>query len=145
VPGPVALRVPITPAEVPKFIVLEPGGGVRLDVDLPTPSCEIDVALENEVPGRNFVLMIGHPSEHFVQRMRIAGRAKLYFDPGEPGLFVFLLTNPMREPAVVKLRVRPLPVPEPSARSRPSGRSRLSPRRAAYSARRPRTPYGRGA
>jgi hypothetical protein len=137
--------VPITPAEVPKFIVLEPGGGVRLDVELPSPSCEIDVALENEVPGRNFVLMIGHPSEHFVQRVRIAGRAKLYFDPGEAGLFVFLLTNPMREPAVVRLRVRPLPVPAPSRRSRSAGRARVSPRREGDPARRARTVDSRGA
>jgi hypothetical protein len=137
--------VPISPAEVPKFIVLEPGGGVRLDVYLPTPSCEIDVALENEVPGRNFVLMIGHPSEHFVQRMRIAGRAKLYFDPGDPGLFIFLLTNPMREPAVVRLRVRPLPVPQPSTRTRATGTARVGTRRARYTGPRARSLYTRGA
>ena len=134
--------VPISPGEVPKFIVLEPGGGVRLDVRLPTPSCEVEVALENEVPGRNFVMMIGHPSEHFVQRVRIAGRAKLYFDPGEPGLYIFLLTNPMREPAVVRLRLRPLPIPEVTAAGRANGRAGA--RRAKLPARRARSLYTRG-
>jgi hypothetical protein len=139
------LGVPITPAEVPKFIVLEPGGGVRLDVELPTPSCEVDVALENEVPGRNFVLMMGHPSEHFVQRVRIAGRAKLFFDPGDPGLFIFLLTNPMREPAVVRLRMRPIPAPEASPKSRSAGGARVGARRAKAAAGRARSLYTRGA
>jgi hypothetical protein len=137
--------VPITPAEVPKFLVLEPGGGVRLDVELPTPSCEVEVALENEVPGRNFVLMIGHPSEHFVQRVRIAGRAKLYFDPGEPGLFVFLLTNPMHEPAVVRMRVRPIPVPTATPPARTVARARVSARRVRAPSRRSRSLYTRGA
>jgi hypothetical protein len=100
----------IAPGDVPSFLVLEPRGGIRLDIRLPTPACQIDAALQNPIPGRSFILMVGEPSEPFVQRARIAGKARLHFEPGSPGLYVILLTNPMREPAVVRLKLRPLVV-----------------------------------
>lgn len=122
--------MPITPGDVPSFLVLEPRGGIRLDVRLPTPACQVDVALANPQPGRSFILMIGRPSGPFVQRARIAGRARLHFEPGTPGLYTLLVTNPMHEPAVVRLKLRPLVVevrarkvrrvPRARARSRPS-------------------------
>ena len=111
--------VPIGPGDVPNFLVLEPRGGVRLDVRLPTPACVIDASHQSPLPGRSFILMVGQPSEPFVQRARIAGRAKLHFEPGTPGLYVILLTNPMREPAAVRLRLRPIVV---EARSKRPGR-----------------------
>ncbi len=105
-----SLAMSMAPGDVPNFLVLEPRGGIRLDIRIPTPACLIDAALENPSPGRSFILMVGQPSEPFVQRARIAGRARLHFEPGTPGLYVILLTNPMREPAVVRLRLRPLVV-----------------------------------
>ncbi|MCI4358206.1 MAG: hypothetical protein L3J95_00410 [Thermoplasmata archaeon] len=109
----------IAPGDVPSFLVLEPRGGIRLDIRLPTPACQIDAALQNPIPGRSFILMVGEPSEPFVQRARIAGKARLHFEPGSPGLYVILLTNPMREPAVVRLKLRPLVV---EIRARKNGR-----------------------
>jgi hypothetical protein len=118
----------IAPSDVPRFLVLEPRGGIRLDIRLPTPACVIDASLETPLPGRSFILMVGQPSEPFVQRARIAGRAKLHFEPGSPGLYVILLTNPMREPAVVRLRLRPLVIEvrgrKPARRHRARSRSR---------------------
>jgi hypothetical protein len=121
--------VPIAPIDVPSYVVLEPRGGLRLDVRLPTPACLISAALENPAPGRNFILMAGAPCEPFVERARIAGRAKLHFEPGRPGLYIILLTNPMREPAVIRLSLRPIVV-GPSARGpRPPARRKVRSRR----------------
>lgn len=93
-------------AELPKIIIIEPGRGVRMDVLLDTPSCELDLHLEKEGPGKSVILMIGHKNGEVVQRVRVAGRAKVLFDPETPGEYVFLLTNPMDEPAVVHWEVR---------------------------------------
>jgi hypothetical protein len=100
VPVALALR------ELPKYLVLAPNSTVRLDVHLESPACEIDVALHNPRPGRSFVLLIGHPEGPFVQRVRLAGRARVYFDPQSPGDYVLLLSNPDREPVVLRLRAR---------------------------------------
>lgn len=100
-----------------------------MDIRLPTSACQIDAALRNPRPGRSFILMIGQPSEPFVQRARIAGSAKLHFEPGAPGLYVILLTNPMRELAVVRLRLKPLRIEAKLRRTarRPRSRGRSRP------------------
>jgi hypothetical protein len=92
--------------DLPKFVVLEPGGGIRLDVHLDSSACEFDMALENERPGRSFIVMLGHRAGTIVQRVRLAGRAKILFDPETPGDYTLVLTNPMAEPAVVRLKAR---------------------------------------
>lgn len=122
-------RVPIAPIDVPSYLVLEPRGGLRLDVRLPTSACLISAALENPAPGRSFILRAGAPSEPFVDRARIAGRATLHFEPGRPGLYIILLTNPMEEPAVIRLRMRPLQVKPSARRGRPAARKRAGARR----------------
>ncbi|MCI4369100.1 MAG: hypothetical protein L3K09_06025 [Thermoplasmata archaeon] len=119
--------------DVPKYIVLEPGGGLALTIRLDAPACEIDVRMENEGPRRSFVLMIGHPGGPFVQRVRLSGRAKIYFDPGTSGEYLLLLSNPMAEPVVLRLLARNIP-----RRPKPRG-SRRSARREA-----PRHRIGRG-
>ena len=91
---------------LPKFLVLAPTSSVRLEMHLEDPACEIDVALNNPRPGRSFVLLIGHRDGPFVQRVRLAGRASVYFDPQSPGDYVLLLANPDREPVVLRLRAR---------------------------------------
>ena len=58
-------------SEIPKYIVLEPHGGVRLDIDLSLPACEIDAELDHPRRGVSFILMIGHRGGPFVQRARI--------------------------------------------------------------------------
>jgi hypothetical protein len=93
-------------AELPKYLVLDPMATVRLTVRLDTPACEIDVELDNPSPGRSFVFLIGHPGGPFVQRVRLAGKAKIYFDPESEGEYLLLLANPQREPLVVRLRGR---------------------------------------
>lgn len=109
-------------ADLPKVVIIEPGKGVRMEVQLDTPSLEIDLHLENEAPGRSFVLMIGEPSGEIVQRVRVAGHAKVYFDPEAPGEYVVLLTNPMNEPAIVRCEFTPVPASSSAGPSRPSGR-----------------------
>ncbi|HKV90842.1 MAG TPA: hypothetical protein VJQ43_06595 [Thermoplasmata archaeon] len=100
--------MPIALHELPKFLVLEPGGGIRLEFHLDSPACEFDVALQNEKPGRSFIVMIGHRAGTIVQRVRLAGRAKILFDPEGPGDYTLVLTNPMAEPAVVRLKTTPV-------------------------------------
>jgi hypothetical protein len=90
-------------SEIPKYIVLEPHGGVRLDIDLSLPACEIDAELDHPRRGVSFILMIGHRGGPFVQRARISGGARLLFDPEAPGTYVVLLVNPTGEPVVVHL------------------------------------------
>jgi hypothetical protein len=94
--------------EVPKFVVLEAGSGVRLDFELESPACEIEAELDHPEPGRSFILMIGHPGGPFVQRARISGGARLLFDPERPGTYVLLVVNPTEEPLVVHLEARSL-------------------------------------
>ncbi len=92
--------------ELPKYLVLAPGSTVRLDMHLEAPACEIDVALNNPRPGRSFVLLIGHKDGPFVQRVRLAGRARIYFDPQAPGDYALLLANPDNDPVVLRLRAK---------------------------------------
>ena len=101
------MAVPL--ARLPRFLVLEPLSTVRVEIELNAPACEIDVELENPQPGRSFVLLIGHKEGPFVQRVRLAGRARILFDPEAPGVYVLLLANPHREPLVLRLKGRDLP------------------------------------
>ena len=98
--------VAIALADLPKYLVIEPDSTLRIDMRLDHPACEIDVSLDNPRPGRSFVLMIGHPGGPFVQRVRLAGRARIYFDPATPGSYVLLFANPDRQPIVLRLRAR---------------------------------------
>ena len=92
--------------DLPKYLVVEPSSTLRLDMHLDFPACEIDISLDNPRPGRSFVLMIGHPGGPYVQRVRLAGRARIFFDPQTPGNYVLLVANPDRSPIVLHLRGR---------------------------------------
>jgi len=128
--------------DLPKFLVLEPMSTVRVEMQLDAPSCEIDVKLDNPRPGRSFVLLIGHKGGPYVQRVRLAGKARIYFDPQSPGEYVMLVANPQHEPIVLRLRARNVggtASSEPPARKRPRAkRAALAPPRA----RKRRTPLG---
>jgi len=100
VPVAVALR------DLPKYLVLEPMSTVRVEMLLDAPACEIDVKLDNPRPGRSFVLLIGHKDGPFVQRVRLAGKARIYFDPQAPGEYVMLVANPQNDPIVLRLKAR---------------------------------------
>jgi hypothetical protein len=119
--------------DLPKAVILEPTKGVRMEVEMETSACEIDLHLEKEGPGRSFVFMIAHPNGEVVQRVRIAGHAKVLFDPESPGQYVFLLTNPMTEAAVVRCEFTAIPGPSTSSTqssSRGKGDRGSKPRRA---------------
>lgn len=92
--------------DLPRYLVLEPRSSVRVEMRLITPACEIDVELDNQKPGRSFVLLIGHKNGPFVQRVRLAGKARIYFDPRSPGEYVLLVANPQDEPIVLRLKAR---------------------------------------
>jgi hypothetical protein len=102
---------------LPKVIILEPGQGVRVDLRMDSPACEFEFRLAREAPGRSFILMIGHKNGEFVQRVRVAGHTKIYFNPETPGEYVVVLTNPMGEPAVVHCEARAVPA-QPVVRPR---------------------------
>ncbi len=123
--------------DLPRYVVIEGESTLRLEMRLEDPACEIDVSLDNPKPGRSFVLLIGHPDGPFVQRVRLAGRARIFFDPKSPGTYVLLLVNPDRTPIVLRLRARGVgrsaAMRKPAASKRPPGRARSArnPRRAA--------------
>ena len=123
---PVALR------DLPRFLVLEPTSTVRIDMRVDAPSCEIEVRLDNPRPGRSFVLLIGHPGGPYVQRVRLAGRAKIHFAPESPGEYRLLLANPDREPVVLRLKGKNLapetirPTLRPAKRRTTARRARAS-------------------
>lgn len=94
--------------DLPKVVILEPNKGVRMEVDMESPACEIDLHLEKEGTGKSFIFMIAHKSGEVVQRIRIASHAKILFDPESPGEYVFLLTNPMNEAAIVRCDFSPV-------------------------------------
>ncbi len=103
--------------DLPRFLVLEPVSTVRLEIHLAAPACEIDVELENPQPGRSFVLLIGHKQGPYVQRVRLAGRARIHFDPQSPGDYLLLLANPNHQPLVLRIRARDIgAAPKPSVR-----------------------------
>ncbi|MGP8159034.1 MAG: hypothetical protein ACLPWO_05450 [Thermoplasmata archaeon] len=93
-------------ADLPRFLVLDPLSTVRVEMRLVAPACEIDVELDNPKPGRSFVLLIGHKSGPYVQRVRLAGKARIYFDPQAPGEYVMLVANPQNDPIVLRLKAR---------------------------------------
>jgi hypothetical protein len=90
---------------------------VRLEMQLESPACEIDVELENPRPGRSFVLLIGHKEGPYVQRVRLSGKARIHFDPQTPGEYLLLLANPNREPLVLRLKARDLDLPKKRSRA----------------------------
>ncbi|MFI5412984.1 MAG: hypothetical protein ACHQ0I_00110 [Candidatus Lutacidiplasmatales archaeon] len=92
--------------DLPKFLVLDPLSTIRVEMRLTASACEIDVELDNPSPGRSFVLLIGHKDGPFVQRVRLAGKARIYFDPQSPGDYVLLVANPQKEPIVLRLKAR---------------------------------------
>lgn len=100
---------------LPRYLVLEPTSTVRIDMQMETLSCEIDVSLDNPKPGRSFVLLIGPQRGPFVQRVRLAGKARIHFDPHRPGKYSLLLANPLSEPIVIRLKIRALPESRPVA------------------------------
>jgi hypothetical protein len=118
--------------DLPKYLVLEPASTVRIEIRLESPSCEIDVELDSPRPGRSFVLLIGHREGPFVQRVRLAGRARIHFDPQSPGDYVLLLANPDKEPVVLRLRGRDLgkkvlrPTIRPAARRSSRGAAKAA-------------------
>ena len=103
--------------DLPRFLVLNPLSTVRVEMRLASPACEIDVELDNPSPGRSFVLLIGHKDGPFVQRVRLAGKARIYFDPQSPGDYVLLVANPQREPIVLRLRARDVDLGKSQRRS----------------------------
>ena len=113
--------------DLPKYLVVEPSSTLRLDIHLDSPACEIDISLDNPKPGRSFVLMIGHPGGPYVQRVRLAGRARVFFDPQSPGNYVLLLANPDRSPIVLHLRGRGIGAPRASKKAATHRKSRVRP------------------
>ena len=122
--------------DLPKFLVLEPMSTIRVEMLLDAPSCEIDVELDNPRPGRSFVLLIGHKDGPYVQRVRLAGKARIYFDPQSPGEYVMLVANPQNEPIVLRLKARNVGATTPA---KPSARKRPGAKRATAAATRDRT------
>jgi hypothetical protein len=98
----------MTPAPVPlpRYLVLEPRGSVRLELTLDSPACEIDVRLENPAPDRSFVLVIAETRGTLLQRVRLAGGARIYFAPRRAGTYLLFLSNPGRESVTLYLRAR---------------------------------------
>jgi hypothetical protein len=121
------VRVATALNALPKYLVLNPMSTIRIQMELEAPACEIDVELDNPRPGRSFVLLIGQVGGPYVQRVRLAGRARIYFDPQSPGAYELLLANPQRDPLVLRLRGRDVDVPARRGspkRPRPSVRRR---------------------
>jgi len=107
--------------DLPRYLVLEPLSTVRVEMRLESPACEIDVELDNPKLGRSFVLLIGHKGGPYVQRVRLAGKARIYFDPQSPGEYVLLMANPQKEPIVLRLKARDV---GPTATGRVARRSK---------------------
>ncbi|MCI4317066.1 MAG: hypothetical protein L3J96_00875 [Thermoplasmata archaeon] len=114
---------------LPKFLILEPGKGVRLEVELAGAACEIDVELDRPRPGRSFVVMVGHVGGPIVQRVRLAGHAKLFFAPEKSGDYVLILSNPMEDAAVIRITARDVPNRVRARIARSTSRSRRMPHR----------------
>ena len=108
---------------LPPYLVLEPRGGVRLPLKLEATACELELKLESERPGASFIAMVSERDGTWVQRVRLAGSARILFDPGTVGEFVLQLTNPTFDPIVLRLRGRTLTARAPR-RSSPHRRAR---------------------
>jgi hypothetical protein len=118
----VADVVAIPLARLPRFLVLDPVSSVRTEIELESPSCEIDVELQNPRPGRSFVLLIGQRKGPYLQRMRLSGRARILFKPKSAGEYLLMLANPNRDPLILRLRGHNIRTRRrPRARSRPRG------------------------
>ncbi len=130
---------------LPRYLVLNPSSTVRIELRLEAPACEIDVEPERPRAGRSFILLLGPPGGPFVQRVRLSGRARVFFDPESPGRYELLLANPDREPLTLRLRARNFDRGDRDAERpvvRPTIRHRVGP---ASGARRHRTPARRRA
>jgi hypothetical protein len=92
--------------ELPRYLVLNPSSTVRIELRLESSCCEIDVEPERPRTGRSFILLLGPPGGPFVQRVRLSGRARVFFDPEAPGRYELLLANPDRAPLTLHLRAR---------------------------------------
>lgn len=117
--------MPVALARLPRYLILEPVASVRLEIELAQPACEIDVELDNPSTGRSFLLALGKKGGPQLQRMRLTGRARVLFDPRAPGVYVLVLTNPQKEPLVLKLRAKH--VARPASARRPRARTRRTP------------------
>ncbi len=104
--------------DLPKYLVLDPVSTVRIEMRLESPACEIDVELDNPKSGRSFVLLIGRVGGPYVQRVRLAGRARIFFDPESPGSYELLIANPQKEPLVLRLRGRDVGPSSPKPRTK---------------------------
>ena len=93
-------------ARLPRFLVLEPVSTMRFEIALPARACEISVEAEDPRPDRTFLLMLGPPGGPLFHRMRLSGRGTVLFEPTDARMQVLLLSNPQREPLVLRLRAR---------------------------------------
>jgi hypothetical protein len=110
---------------LPRFLVLDPLSTVRIGLRLDSPACEIDVALQKPHPGKSFVLLLGDAAGHVVQRVRLSGRARVYFDPESAGEYQLLLANPTEDALTVQLKAHNVPdVPRVEIKRRASPRSK---------------------
>jgi len=109
-------------ARLPRFLVLEPVSTMRFELALPAPACEVSVEAEDPRPDRSFLLMLGPPGGPLFHRMRLSGRATVLFEPSDERTQVLLLSNPQREPLVLRLRARAVRRSRPAPRA---GRPRL--------------------
>jgi hypothetical protein len=110
---------------LPRFLVLEPLSTVRIELRLDSPSCEIDVDLEKPRTPKSFVLMLGDDEGHYVQRVRLSGRARVFFDPQNAGEYQLLLANPMEEAVTLHLKARNVPdVPRVEIKKAPGVRAK---------------------
>ncbi|MFZ1023071.1 MAG: hypothetical protein WAN87_02930 [Thermoplasmata archaeon] len=120
---------------LPRFLVLEPLSTVRIGLRLDSPACEIDVDLEKPRTPKSFVLMLGDDEGHYVQRVRLSGRARVFFDPQSAGEYQLLLANPMEESVTLHLKARNVPdVPRVEIKKPPRAKAKA---RTSRSARRP--------
>jgi hypothetical protein len=119
--------------ELPRYLVLNPSSSIRIELTLAAASCEIDIEPERPRPGRSFILLLGPPGGPFVQRVRLSGRARIFFDPEAPGRYELLLANPDREPLTLRLRAKDVgrieseggeAPPRPTLRPRTTGSAR---------------------
>jgi hypothetical protein len=132
-------------AELPRYLVLNPSSTVRIELELEASSCEIDIELERPRPGRSFILLLGPPGGPFVQRVRLSGKARVFFDPESPGRYELLLANPDRAPMTLHLRARDVHRDERSGEVRPPRPTIRHRSAAAPGDRRHRTPIRRKA
>jgi len=117
--------------DLPRFLVLNPLSTVRVEIRLATPACEIDVELDNPAPGRSFILLIGHKEGPFVQRVRLSGKARIFFEPRAPGDYVLLVANPQNLAITLRLKARDVGV-VPVVTSRGTSRTRSKGKRTRY-------------